>query len=83
MLIRLQTASFVQSPSPRRSGEQPRTEDRRVLAGGGVPGSLAGPDAGKLAHLRLAGFTDLAAARRYCGVELANTLALLSPAART
>jgi predicted transposase YbfD/YdcC len=33
--------------------------------------------------LRLAGFTNLAAARRYCGANLANALALLSPAPRT
>jgi len=33
--------------------------------------------------LRLAGFTNLAAARRYCGAELAHALALLSPAPRT
>ena len=33
--------------------------------------------------LRLAGFTNLAAARRYCGADLAHALALLSPAPRT
>jgi hypothetical protein len=33
--------------------------------------------------LRLAGFTNLAAARRYCGVDLARAVALLSPAPRT
>jgi predicted transposase YbfD/YdcC len=33
--------------------------------------------------LRLAGFTNLAAARRYCGADLANALALLAPAPRT
>jgi predicted transposase YbfD/YdcC len=33
--------------------------------------------------LRLAGFTNLAAARRYCGADLARAVALLSPAPRT
>jgi predicted transposase YbfD/YdcC len=33
--------------------------------------------------LRLAGFTNLAAARRYCDADLANALALLSPTPRT
>jgi predicted transposase YbfD/YdcC len=33
--------------------------------------------------LRRAGFTNLAAARRYCGADLANALALLAPAPRT
>ena len=33
--------------------------------------------------LRLAGFTNLAAARRYCSADLAHALALLSPAPRT
>jgi hypothetical protein len=33
--------------------------------------------------LRLAGFTNLAAARRYCGANLANALALLAPHHRT
>ncbi len=33
--------------------------------------------------LRLAGFTNLAAARRYCGAHLAHAVALLSPAPRT
>ncbi len=33
--------------------------------------------------LRLAGFTNLAAARRYCSVDLARAVALLSPAPRT
>lgn len=33
--------------------------------------------------LRLAGFTNLAAARRYCAADLANALALLSSASRT
>jgi predicted transposase YbfD/YdcC len=33
--------------------------------------------------LRLAGFTNLAAARRYCGADLAHALALLAPAPRT
>jgi predicted transposase YbfD/YdcC len=32
--------------------------------------------------LRLAGFTNLAAARRYCGADLAHALALLAPASR-
>jgi predicted transposase YbfD/YdcC len=36
-----------------------------------------------LGLLRLAGFTNLAAARRYCGADLAHALALLSPAPRT
>jgi predicted transposase YbfD/YdcC len=36
-----------------------------------------------LGLLRLAGFTNLAAARRYCGADLVNALALLSPAPRT
>jgi predicted transposase YbfD/YdcC len=36
-----------------------------------------------LGLLRLAGFTNLAAARRYCGAELAHALALLSPTVRT
>jgi predicted transposase YbfD/YdcC len=33
--------------------------------------------------LRLAGFTNLAAARRYCGADLARAVALLSPTPRT
>ena len=33
--------------------------------------------------LRLAGFTNLAAARRYCGANLTNALEILSPAHRT
>jgi predicted transposase YbfD/YdcC len=33
--------------------------------------------------LRLAGFTNLAAARRYCGADLAHAFALLAPAPRT
>jgi predicted transposase YbfD/YdcC len=33
--------------------------------------------------LRLAGFTNLAAARRYCGADLTRAMALLSPAPRT
>jgi predicted transposase YbfD/YdcC len=36
-----------------------------------------------LGLLRLAGFTNLAAARRYCDADLAHALALLSPAPRT
>jgi predicted transposase YbfD/YdcC len=36
-----------------------------------------------LGLLRLAGFTNLAAARRYCGADLAHVLALLAPAPRT
>ena len=36
-----------------------------------------------LGLLRLAGFTNLAAARRYCGADLAHALALLSPPAPT
>ena len=36
-----------------------------------------------LGLLRLAGFTNLAAARRYCGADLAHALALLTPAPRT
>jgi hypothetical protein len=36
-----------------------------------------------LGRLRLAGFTSLAAARRYCDADLANALALLAPAPRT
>jgi predicted transposase YbfD/YdcC len=36
-----------------------------------------------LGLLRLAGFTNLAAARRYCDATLLNALALLAPASRT
>jgi predicted transposase YbfD/YdcC len=36
-----------------------------------------------LGLLRLAGFTNLAAARRYCDADLAHALALLAPAPRT
>ena len=36
-----------------------------------------------LGLLRLAGFTNLAAARRYCDADLAHALALLTTASRT